>query len=136
MYSFEDGNNENYTWPINFSQKRGHCPNTHVGLIHVGFTCFLFYAIFHWRYKQDNFTPTWPTVEDVPGVPKNGRVLDIGNDCATVQWDAPSDDGGSAITGYVIEKKETARRTFHRVTQVCYSIKGSTVLLCITFFHL
>ncbi|VDK28542.1 unnamed protein product, partial [Gongylonema pulchrum] len=62
----------------------------------------------------------------VPGVPENGQVVDIGTDCATIRWDAPSDDGGSAITGYVVEKKEASRRAFHRFTQV-----SGTTLMCV-----
>uniref|UniRef100_A0A1I7VXR7 non-specific serine/threonine protein kinase n=1 Tax=Loa loa TaxID=7209 RepID=A0A1I7VXR7_LOALO len=57
-------------------------------------------------------------VKDVPGLPENGHITDIGSCCATIHWNAPSDDGGSAITGYIVEKREESRRTYHRVAQV------------------
>jgi hypothetical protein len=43
-------------------------------------------------------TPTAPTV---PGAPTN-VVATAGNATATVTWTAPSSNGGSAITGYVV----------------------------------
>lgn len=55
----------------------------------------------------------------MPGAPKNGHISDIGSSSARVHWNVPSDDGGSAITGYVVEKREESRRAFHRVTEVC-----------------
>ncbi|CAG9530817.1 unnamed protein product, partial [Cercopithifilaria johnstoni] len=57
-------------------------------------------------------------IKDVPGPPKNGHITDIGSSCARVHWEAPNDDGGSAITGYIVEKREESRRAFHRVAQV------------------
>ncbi|VBB25891.1 unnamed protein product, partial [Acanthocheilonema viteae] len=57
-------------------------------------------------------------IKDVPGAPENGHITDIGSSCATIHWDAPSDDGGSAITSYIVEKREEFRRAFHRVAQV------------------
>ncbi|VDP16181.1 unnamed protein product, partial [Onchocerca flexuosa] len=57
-------------------------------------------------------------VKDVPDVPENPRIIDVSSDIVSVAWDAPKDDGGSKIIGYVIEKKEISRRTFHHVIQV------------------
>uniref|UniRef100_A0A158Q6S8 Fibronectin type-III domain-containing protein n=1 Tax=Elaeophora elaphi TaxID=1147741 RepID=A0A158Q6S8_9BILA len=57
-------------------------------------------------------------IRDVPEAPENGRITDIGSSHARVHWDAPSDDGGSAITGYVVERREESRRTYHRVAQI------------------
>ncbi|EJW75441.1 hypothetical protein WUBG_13651, partial [Wuchereria bancrofti] len=54
----------------------------------------------------------------VPGAPENAHITDIGSCSAKVHWDAPSDNGGSAITGYIVEKKEESRRVYHRVAQV------------------
>lgn len=41
-----------------------------------------------------------------PGPPAKPVVLNVTSDGMTVQWDAPSFDGGSPITGYHLEKKD------------------------------
>uniref|UniRef100_A0A915PMX8 Titin n=1 Tax=Setaria digitata TaxID=48799 RepID=A0A915PMX8_9BILA len=61
-------------------------------------------------------------IKDVPGAPENAHITDISSYSAKVQWDVPSDDGGSAITGYIIEKRELSRRAYHRVAQVSNEI--------------
>lgn len=43
---------------------------------------------------------------DVPSEPKNARVTKVNKDCIFVAWDRPDSDGGSPITGYLIERKE------------------------------
>ena len=35
-------------------------------------------------------------------------------DSVTLEWKPPQDDGGSAITGYIIEKREAMRMTWNR----------------------
>ena len=40
---------------------------------------------------------------DKPTPPRNVKVKDVFRDRCTVQWQAPSDDGGSTITRYVVE---------------------------------
>lgn len=42
----------------------------------------------------------------VPSEPKNARVTKVNKDCIFVAWDRPDSDGGSPITGYLIERKE------------------------------
>ncbi|VDK68030.1 unnamed protein product, partial [Onchocerca ochengi] len=57
-------------------------------------------------------------IKDVPGAPENAHITDIDSSSARVRWNAPSDDGGSAITAYILEKKEASKRAYHRVAQV------------------
>ncbi|KAF2985728.1 hypothetical protein EK904_003826 [Melospiza melodia maxima] len=41
-----------------------------------------------------------------PGSPLNVRCHDVNKDCLLLSWVAPSDDGGSPILGYLIERRE------------------------------
>ena len=49
---------------------------------------------------------------DVPTVPVNLKVKEIYKDYIVMTWEAPKDDGGSPITGYTIEKKDTRKTSF------------------------
>lgn len=42
---------------------------------------------------------------DVPGRPETPEVSEITPDSATLKWEAPTSDGGSPITNYVIEMR-------------------------------
>lgn len=44
-----------------------------------------------------------------PGAPGRPEVSDISKTSATATWKAPSSDGGSTITGYIVEKREKGR---------------------------
>ena len=52
-----------------------------------------------------NFHP----FSDKPSVPRNLAVAGVEHDNVTLSWDTPSSNGGSPITGYVIEKRDAAR---------------------------
>uniref|UniRef100_A0A914ZQD0 Titin n=1 Tax=Parascaris univalens TaxID=6257 RepID=A0A914ZQD0_PARUN len=67
---------------------------------------------------SQNFTLV---VKDTPETPERVRVTEVGPDFIAITWEAPSNDGGSEITGYVVEKKEAGRRTFHAVAQISAS---------------
>ncbi|XP_066511914.1 myosin-binding protein C, cardiac-type-like isoform X2 [Hoplias malabaricus] len=45
-------------------------------------------------------------VVDVPDPPQAPRILSVGEDCCTVQWDPPLFDGGQPVLGYVLERKK------------------------------
>jgi hypothetical protein len=51
-------------------------------------------------------------------VPKNLRVKDYWTDFITIMWDAPQTDGGSPITGYVVEKRDMSRPTWVKAGSV------------------
>lgn len=48
-------------------------------------------------------------VPDEPESPKNLRVKEVWTNFITISWDAPEKDGGSPITGYIIEKRDALR---------------------------
>ena len=48
----------------------------------------------------------------------NFGVKDITPTSVTVRWSAPRDDGGSDVTGYVVEKREASRRMWQSVGSV------------------
>lgn len=48
---------------------------------------------------------------DVPTDPRGPlRVDDVTKDSAVLSWKEPEDDGGSPVTGYVVEKQEDGGR--------------------------
>lgn len=40
------------------------------------------------------------------------KTIHMTRDTATIQWKPPADDGGSPITGYVLEKREASKRAW------------------------
>ena len=46
------------------------------------------------------------------------QVKDIEKTSVTLAWKAPKSDGGSPLTGYIIEKKEATRPTWTRVETI------------------
>uniref|UniRef100_A0A0N5ALN8 Immunoglobulin domain protein n=1 Tax=Syphacia muris TaxID=451379 RepID=A0A0N5ALN8_9BILA len=66
-------------------------------------------------------------VRDAPKAPADFVVSEINANTVVLKWSKPNDDGGSPITGYVVEKKEINRRTFHRAAQVSESTDTLTV---------
>uniref|UniRef100_A0A8C5Q856 Myosin binding protein C3 n=1 Tax=Leptobrachium leishanense TaxID=445787 RepID=A0A8C5Q856_9ANUR len=45
-------------------------------------------------------------VIEAPDPPESPRILNIGEDYCTVQWDPPKYDGGQGILGYILERKK------------------------------
>ena len=51
-------------------------------------------------------------VLDKPGTPENIKISKVFATKLNISWDAPVLDGGSAISNYVLEKRETSRPTW------------------------
>jgi len=49
---------------------------------------------------------------DAPSVPRNLRCVEVDSSFITLSWDSPASDGGSALTGYVIEKRDMKRADY------------------------
>ena len=50
--------------------------------------------------------PVCCDVSDPPSIPSKPEVVDSDNDFIFVKWNRPTDDGGTAILGYNIERKD------------------------------
>ena len=53
--------------------------------------------------------PNFYFILDEPEAPKSLRVKEVWTNYITIAWDAPDKDGGSPITGYIIEKRDALR---------------------------
>lgn len=56
---------------------------------------------------------------DPPGAPGTPDIVDWDKDLVDLKWLAPSRDGGSPITGYLIEKKEVGTTKWTKAAEVC-----------------
>ena len=48
-------------------------------------------------------------IPDKPSAPRDLRVVDQSESSVSLSWTPPRDDGGSKITGYVVEKRDALR---------------------------
>jgi len=55
---------------------------------------------------------------DVPSAPTNLRAGPVSADSVTLDWTKPRSDGGSALTGYAIERRDTTSNYWTRVATV------------------
>lgn len=58
----------------------------------------------------------------VPGLPGTPEVFDISRDGMTLTWYPPEEDGGSQITGYIVERKEVKSERWVRVNKVAVTM--------------
>lgn len=67
---------------------------------------------------------------DPPEPPNNPpEVLDVTKSSVNLSWSRPKDDGGSRVTGYYIERKETSTEKWVRhnktqITTTMYTVTG------------
>lgn len=59
--------------------------------------------------------PTVPPT-DKPGPPASVKITKVFADRVKLRWEPPHADGGSEITNYIIEKRETSRANWALVT--------------------
>jgi len=57
---------------------------------------------------------------EVPGKPGQPNVVDFDLDWALLEWDKPEFDGGSPITGYIVEKRDSQSQRW----EVCCKTQG------------
>jgi len=57
------------------------------------------------------------TVLDVPAAPIGPvNILEVSPDSMTIEWRPPKDDGGSPVTNYIVEKRESNKETWGGVS--------------------
>lgn len=56
---------------------------------------------------------------DTPSAPKNLTVKEVKKDSVTLAWGTPQTDGGTKITNYIVEKRESVRKAYTTVTSNC-----------------
>ncbi|XP_023933258.1 titin isoform X1 [Lingula anatina] len=57
-------------------------------------------------------------VLDKPSPPRELTVADVTSSSVTLTWEEPEDNGGSDITGYIIEKRDAKRQSWQKVDVV------------------
>ncbi|XP_013785867.1 twitchin-like, partial [Limulus polyphemus] len=62
-----------------------------------------------------------------PGAPGKPKVTDWDKDHVDLEWAPPKDDGGSPITGYIIQKKERGTPLWTKAAEVPSSATKATV---------
>lgn len=72
-------------------------------------------------------TLMFPTAEP----PRNVRVSDISKTAITLSWQKPAFDGGSKITGYIVEKRDLpdgrwTKASFTNVIETQFTVSGLT----------
>lgn len=95
-----------------------------------------------WSARRGSVSPAWKTgwyrplseffflnshfvfhVPDPPSAPQWLEVTNITKVNADLKWQAPSSDGGSPITNYVVEKRDVRRKAWQSVDTTVKELK-------------
>jgi hypothetical protein len=49
---------------------------------------------------------------DKPSPPENVKVKEVGKDYVIVSWESPESDGGSPITGFIVERRDVTKSSW------------------------
>lgn len=60
--------------------------------------------------------PFHVTYADVPGPPASIKLKEVFSDHVKLSWTAPLADGGSPITNYIVDKRESSRANWAQVS--------------------
>lgn len=70
--------------------------------------------IINWNYKHNIFLPT-----DRPGPPDGPvDILETTSSLIEITWNHPKDDGGSAVTNYIIERQHAGQSLWTKLGDV------------------
>lgn len=72
---------------------------------------------------------------DIPSKPGTPEVVDWDVDRVDLKWTAPKSNGGAAITGYIIEKKEKFSSSWDEILTTTVRSSVIVYLLYITFAY-
>uniref|UniRef100_A0AAY4B5V1 Titin n=1 Tax=Denticeps clupeoides TaxID=299321 RepID=A0AAY4B5V1_9TELE len=61
-------------------------------------------------------------VLDTPSAPINLKVQEITKESVTLSWEPPLMDGGAHVKNYIIEKRESTRKTYSAVVTNCHKL--------------
>ena len=54
---------------------------------------------------------------DAPDVPRNLQAVEVSRSAVTLEWEAPSSDGGSPVRGYIVERRQGFSSRFMRISR-------------------
>jgi titin len=78
---------------------------------------------------------------EAPGKPVGPlEAKDINRTAITLRWQEPETDGGSPLTGYMLEQREAKRTQWTKVTTVkpdntTYQVSHGMLIACSLFFY-
>ena len=58
-------------------------------------------------------------VQDSPGPPGPITFKEVSTEAISFSWDQPVNDGGSSITNYIVEKRESTKKSYATLTTQC-----------------
>lgn len=73
------------------------------------------------------FTCVVASPSDKPGPPAAFDISEITNESCALAWNPPRDDGGSAITNYIVECRQTDKEEWVKLSA---TVKNTTFKAC------